>query len=112
MPNSKRYQRRWLHVRIHSSFGCFALALVLKFVTSSSRSPVLGFVNLIPPFCIQKVKCETSVFASLGIGKDADRLPSASTCFNTLKLPNFKKASSLREKLLYACQSGTGFELS
>ena len=85
---------------------------VLKFVTSSSRPPVLGFASLSPPFTIQKVKCETSVLAALGLGKDADRLPSASTCFNTLKLPNFKKASSLRAKLLYACESGAGFELS
>ena len=61
---------------------------VVKFVTACSSPPILGFGKLNPPFCITKVKCETSVFASLGLGKDADRLPTASTCFNTLKLPS------------------------
>ena len=85
---------------------------VLRFVTSSSNPPILGFAALSPPFTIQKVDCKTSVFAKVGLAKDAERLPTASTCFNTLKLPNFKTQSSLREKLLYACKSGTGFELS
>lgn len=31
---------------------------------------------------------------------------------NTLKLPNFRRTSTLREKLLYAIKSGAGFELS
>ncbi|KAL8036330.1 hypothetical protein ABFX02_12G151200 [Erythranthe guttata] len=29
-------------------------------------------------------------------------LPSASTCYNTLKLPTYKRACTLRAKLLYA----------
>ena len=85
---------------------------LLKFVTSSSRPPVLGFASLRPPFKITKVRCETSVLASIGLGKDADRLPTASTCFNCLKLPNFKTKRAMREKLLYAIKSGAGFELS
>ena len=36
-----------------------------------------------------QVECEASVLAMLG-GKDVDRLPSASTCFNLLKLPNYR----------------------
>lgn len=40
------------------------------------------------------------------------RLPSASTCFNLLKLPNYQKKSILRDKLRYAISSNTGFELS
>ena len=74
------------------------------------------------------------MLASLG-GKDVDRLPSASTCFNLLKLPNYRsvtssrcpcnfvtislyffhshrRASTLKEKLLYAINAGAGFELS
>ncbi len=85
---------------------------VVQFVTSSSRPPVLGFANLQPPFTLSKVKCETSLFAAIGLGKDADRLPSASTCFNTLKLPNYKASKVLRDKLFYAAKSGAGFELS
>ena len=52
------------------------------------------------------------MLASIGLGKDADRLPTASTCFNCLKLPNFKTKRAMREKLLYAIKSGAGFELS
>ena len=40
------------------------------------------------------------------------RLPTSSTCFNLLKLPNYQKKSTLREKLRYAITSNTGFELS
>ena len=40
------------------------------------------------------------------------RLPTSSTCFNLLKLPNYQRKSTLREKLRYAINSNTGFELS
>jgi len=41
-----------------------------------------------------------------------ERLPTASTCTNLLKLPPFNSVDQMREKLLYAIQSGVGFELS
>lgn len=41
-----------------------------------------------------------------------NRLPTSSTCFNLLKLPNYQKKSTLRDKLRYAVSSNTGFELS
>lgn len=41
-----------------------------------------------------------------------NRLPTSSTCFNLLKLPNYQKKSTLRDKLRYAITSNTGFELS
>lgn len=41
-----------------------------------------------------------------------NRLPTSSTCFNLLKLPNYQKRSTLRDKLRYAVNSNTGFELS
>ncbi|XP_060806949.1 ubiquitin-protein ligase E3C [Amyelois transitella] len=72
---------------------------LLKFVTSCSRPPLLGFKDLQPPFCIQ------SAGASY-------RLPSSSTCMNLLKLPEFHSEDQLAEKLLYAIQAGAGFELS
>ena len=40
------------------------------------------------------------------------RLPTASTCFNLLKLPNYQKKRTLKEKLRLAIQCNTGFELS
>jgi len=73
---------------------------LLKFVTSCSRPPLLGFKELDPPFCIQNA------------GSEPDRLPTASTCMNLLKLPDFKDAAVLKMKLLYAIESGAGFELS
>ncbi|XP_045527740.1 ubiquitin-protein ligase E3C [Pieris brassicae] len=72
---------------------------LLKFVTSCSRPPLLGFKDLQPPFCIQ----------SAG---SSDRLPSSSTCMNLLKIPETNSEEILAEKLLYAIQAGAGFELS
>ncbi|TVU45657.1 hypothetical protein EJB05_05149 [Eragrostis curvula] len=85
--------------------------LLLKFVTSCSRAPLLGFKYLQPCFTIHKVPCDVTLWASIG-GQDVDRLPSASTCYNTLKLPTYRRSSTLRSKLLYAVSSNTGFELS
>ncbi|CAG9796441.1 unnamed protein product [Diatraea saccharalis] len=72
---------------------------LLKFVTSCSRPPLLGFKELQPPLCIQSAGA-------------ADRLPSASTCMNLLKLPEYTREDLMAEKLLYAIQAGAGFELS
>ncbi|XP_021680792.2 E3 ubiquitin-protein ligase UPL7 isoform X2 [Hevea brasiliensis] len=85
--------------------------MLVKFVTSCSRAPLLGFKHLQPSFTIHKVACDASLLATIG-GQDVERLPSASTCYNTLKLPTYKRASTLRAKLLYAISSNTGFELS
>ncbi|KAI9140489.1 hypothetical protein BKA69DRAFT_1079194 [Paraphysoderma sedebokerense] len=102
----------------------------LKFCTSCSKPPLLGFSNLNPKFTIRFVPADdsadpsspsvtdtastvTNFFGSLfGVGKDTDRLPTSSTCFNLLKLPAYKKKSTLREKLRLAINSGAGFELS
>eukprot|EP00899_Mesostigma_viride_P024279 jgi/Mesvir1/5035/Mv02240-RA.1 len=84
---------------------------LLKFVTSCSRGPLLGFAHLNPKFTIHKVECDTSFWAVLG-GADVDRLPTAATCHNMLKLPTYKRASTMREKLRYSIFSNSGFELS
>ncbi|KAL2019897.1 hypothetical protein VTK56DRAFT_9072 [Thermocarpiscus australiensis] len=73
---------------------------VLKYVTSTPRAPLLGFGQLSPPFSIRDG------------GQDQDRLPSASTCVNLLKLPQYRSAAVLKRKLLYAVKSGAGFDLS
>ncbi|KAK7245012.1 hypothetical protein RIF29_39842 [Crotalaria pallida] len=85
--------------------------MLLKFVTSCSRAPLLGFKYLQPAFTIHKVACDVPLWATIG-GQDVDRLPSASTCYNTLKLPTYKRPGTLRTKLLYAINSNAGFELS
>jgi ubiquitin-protein ligase E3 C len=73
---------------------------VLKFVTSTPRAPLLGFSHLNPKFSIRDS------------GDDQVRLPSTSTCVNLLKLPRYSDAKVLKEKLLYAINSGAGFDLS
>ena len=49
---------------------------------------------------------------SHSITQSQPRLPTASTCMNLLKLPEFKEEKLLREKLFYAIEAGSGFELS
>jgi len=77
--------------------------LFLKFVTSCSRPPLLGFGQLNPPFAIHKAG---------GTDRTREHLPTASTCMNLLKLYPYKDAETLRQKLLYAIHSAAGFELS
>ncbi|KAF6766810.1 hypothetical protein PSEUBRA_000436 [Kalmanozyma brasiliensis GHG001] len=72
----------------------------LKFVTSSPNPPLLGFSQLNPLFAIRKA------------GEDKSRLPTASTCVNMLKLPDYSDEQTCREKLRYAIQSEAGFDLS
>lgn len=72
----------------------------LKFVTSVPRGPLLGFENLRPRFGI---RCS---------GEDQSRLPTAATCFNLLKIPNYQTKEQLKEKLLYAISSSARFDLS
>lgn len=84
------------------SFNSAQQANLLRFVTSCERPPPLGFASMNPPFTIQRVS----------ILRDGDKLPSSSTCFNTLKLPTYSSEKVLRERLLYAIESGAGFELT
>lgn len=73
---------------------------VLKFVTSTPRAPLLGFGSLMPKFSIRDS------------GTDEARFPTTSTCINLLKLPRYKTREALKQKLLYAVNSGAGFDLS
>ncbi|KAF5840138.1 hypothetical protein DUNSADRAFT_17621 [Dunaliella salina] len=109
-PDSSAVELFW---KVVSEFSPNERGLLLKFVTSCSRAPLGGFKYLHPPFLIHKVECEASFFASLpGMRGDVDRLPTASTCYNTLKLPNYRRKDTMRKKLLHAITSNAGFELS
>lgn len=74
--------------------------MVVRFVTSTPRAPLLGFSHLNPLFSIRDSS------------EDEERLPTTSTCVNLLKLPRYTSAETLRTKLLYAVSSGAGFDLS
>lgn len=71
----------------------------LMFATSCSRPPLLGFRSFNPKFCIHKVP-------------DATRLPTASTCANLLKLPEYTSFKMLQAKVLQAIRAESGFDLS
>ncbi|KAJ3107013.1 hypothetical protein HDU97_004982 [Phlyctochytrium planicorne] len=73
---------------------------LVRFITSCPRPPLLGFKELKPGLCIRSS------------GEEEDRLPTASTCINLLKLPAYSSAEVLKSKLLYAVRVGAGFELS
>jgi ubiquitin-protein ligase E3 C len=51
-------------------------------------------------------------FAIRDAGRDNERLPTASTCVNLLKLPMYTDERILKAKLLQAINSGAGFDLS
>ncbi|KAI4310449.1 hypothetical protein MLD38_035427 [Melastoma candidum] len=87
--------------------------MLLKFVTSCSQVPLLGFKHLQPTFTINKVPLwAMSLFGQQPEVRMSERLPSASTCYNTLKFPTYKRASTTRARLPYAISSYAGFELS
>ncbi|KAG8189904.1 hypothetical protein JTE90_018685 [Oedothorax gibbosus] len=96
----------------------------LKFVTSCSKPPLLGFAHLEPAFSIRCVEVSDDQDTGDTVGSvlrgfftirkrdPVHRLPTSSTCFNLLKLPNYQRKATLREKLKYAITCNTGFELS
>ncbi|PSC67747.1 E3 ubiquitin-ligase UPL6 [Micractinium conductrix] len=88
-----------------ASFTPAQQAAFLRFITSCPRPPLLGFKYLEPPLGIQMA-------GSMLDERAADRLPTAATCMNLLKLPPYRSAQQVRDKLLYAIDSGAGFELS
>ncbi|XP_064648502.1 ubiquitin-protein ligase E3B-like isoform X2 [Lineus longissimus] len=114
----------WLWDILLKDFTPTERSLFLKFVTSCSKPPLLGFAHLEPPFSIRCVEVSDDQDTGDTVGsvlkgffnirkKDpVGRLPTSSTCFNLLKLPNYQRKSTLREKLRYAITSNTGFELS
>ncbi|XP_048411813.1 ubiquitin-protein ligase E3B [Stegostoma tigrinum] len=114
----------WLWDILAHDFTAEERAMFLKFVTSCSRPPLLGFAYLKPPFSIRCVEVSDDQdtgdtlgsvlrgFFTIRKKEPGGRLPTSSTCFNLLKLPNYSKKSILREKLRYAISMNTGFELS
>lgn len=98
MPLDRNIKRFW---SIVEAMAPEDQALLIKFVTSCERPPSLGFGNLQPPFTVQRVDCS-----------DDQRLPTASTCFNILKLPTYSSERVMREKLLQSIRSKSGFDLS
>ncbi|KAL7689849.1 putative HECT domain-containing protein [Plasmopara halstedii] len=91
----------WFWEIVRKDFNGEDRTALLKFITSCSRQPLLGFSKLEPRICIHQVRVE-----------DDERLPSSATCMNLLKLPAYSNKQAMREKLLYAIKSNAGFDLS
>ncbi|CAM1325746.1 UBE3B (predicted) [Pycnogonum litorale] len=114
----------WLWETLEKDFTEKERSLFLKFVTSCSKPPLLGFAHLEPAFSIRCVEVSDDLdtgdtvasvirgFFTVHHRDPIARLPTSSTCFNLLKLPNYQKKNTLRLKLRYAITSNTGFELS
>jgi ubiquitin-protein ligase E3 B len=94
---------------------------VLHFATACSRPPLMGFKYLNPPFTIrvvpaagdEKMSTTDRVLSFFGRSSKSSKaaLPTTSTCFNLLKLPDYSSKSVLRQKLKQAMHA-TGFYLS
>ena len=88
------------------SFGEDKQAAFMQFVTGSSRVPAGGVKELNPPFTIQLVRDTANL-------PEAWKLPSASTCFNLLKLPPYEDFEMLESKLsLSVLEGSVGFAFS
>jgi hypothetical protein len=80
-------------------------AALLAFSTGSGRAPAMGFGSLMGyggkqhKFSLQLVE-----------GADAGHLPTAATCFNTLRLPPYLTREDLRRKLRAAVAESSGFD--
>lgn len=68
---------------------------LLEFVTASDRIPVTGYENIVFKIC--------------KIGGQPESLPSSSTCFGSLYLPDYGDAAILRAKLGLAIKHSKGF---
>jgi ubiquitin-protein ligase E3 A len=83
---------------VHNDLSYDQRIALLAFVTGSSRMPLGGMSEL--RMIIQRA------------GPDGEMLPTASTCFHTLLLPDYASRDALKAKLLLALEhGGEGFGL-
>lgn len=75
-------------------------ALLIQFVTGTSKVPLDGFKALQGVSGPQK-------FSIHKVHGNADRLPTAHTCFNQLDLPEYESKEILKERLLMAIREGS-----
>lgn len=87
-------------VRVASADGWNLITEMLWPVHRSLQSPLLGFSHLSPKFSI--IRADSA----------EDRLPTAATCMNLLRLPSYASLELMRSKLQYAVEANAGFEMS
>ncbi|OQR97790.1 HECT E3 ubiquitin ligase [Achlya hypogyna] len=97
---------RWL-IQILCELSPAEQRLFVRFVTGSHRLPLGGLAKLSPSLTVVR-----KLSPDDGHGND-DILPSASTCTNYLKLPDYSSLDIMRTKLCYCIQEGQlSFHLS
>jgi hypothetical protein len=86
---------------------------VLEFCTGSKVCPLRGFaalsadaVGIRKPF---EICLMTAGSTTVERGSDSQPLPTASTCFNTLFLPDYTSREQLEQRLWYAICESRGF---
>ena len=100
---------RWL-ARALASLGAEQPRAFLSFVPGSPRVPARGLRGLSPPLTGGRAR---AAGGKGGKGGDDALLPSASTCTNYLKLPDYSSEAVLRARLATALSEGPGsFHLS
>ena len=90
--------------RVVRSLSAEHLAQLLQFCTGSSRAPAAGFSQL------QGYNGAQHRFRLQLDPGGAARLPSAATCFNTLRLPQYSSEQQTRKRLVVAITSAGGFD--
>jgi E3 ubiquitin-protein ligase HUWE1 len=75
-------------------------ALLIQFVTGTSKVPVGGFKNLVGSSGPQKFNVHK-------VYGNTNRLPTSHTCFNQLDLPQYKDEFELYDRLLLAIKEGS-----
>jgi len=84
---------------IVNEFGQEEKALLLQFVTGTSKVPLDGFKALMGMSGPQKFQIYKA--------HDTSRLPTAHTCFNQLDLPEYSSIEDLKRNLLVALHEGS-----
>ncbi|KPI90856.1 hypothetical protein ABL78_0089 [Leptomonas seymouri] len=97
--NCKHVQ--WLF-EILSSFTVEEQKQFFLFLTGSAHLPVGGLGRLRPPFTVVRKTSESAAVA------EGDLLPSAMTCQNYLKLPQYATKEDMEKKLRFAITEGNG----
>lgn len=83
----------------------------LSFVTGSPRLPYEGLAGLSPRLTVVRKAPMDSKVSEVGV--EDSSLPSASTCTNYFKLPDYKLKETMKQKILKAINYGKGaFHLS
>ena len=110
---------RWFWNTVRGGFSEGERVSLLRFSTGSGRIPATGFKNLMgyggqqQRFTLERAVDHSGGGGGGGGVNALSGLPTASTCFNTLKLPGPPLCASeeeLRRRLLTAMSESRGFE--